>query len=78
MVGFDNKTYLDNLLISDTEQFEFYQGMIQQNCPGVFNSLLRSDFIDSFVDMGVSRRMGIEINRLRKHQQKIHMFRFIS
>ena len=43
VIGFQRRDYLDNLLISDIEQFEFYQGMIQQKgAPGVFEKLMRS------------------------------------
>lgn len=42
-IGFQKRTYLNNLLLSDIEQFEFYQGMIQQKgTPGVFEKLMRS------------------------------------
>lgn len=43
LVGFQQRDYLQNLLLSEVEQFEFYQGMIQQKgAPGVFNTLLRN------------------------------------
>lgn len=43
VVGYEKRNYLDNVLLSDTQQFEFYQGMIhQKGAPDVFNKLLRS------------------------------------
>ena len=42
-IGFQTRDYMENLLLSDIEQFEFYQGMIQQKgAPGVFQKLMRS------------------------------------
>ena len=44
--GYMEKDYLDNLLLTPTNQFEFYQGMIQQKgSPTSMNRLLRSNFI---------------------------------
>ena len=44
VVGFQTRDYLENLLVSDVEQFEFYQGMIsQKGSPGVFQKLMRSN-----------------------------------
>ena len=43
-VGFQTRDYMENLLLSDVEQFEFYLGMIQQKgAPGVFQKLMRSN-----------------------------------
>lgn len=45
-IGFQSRSYLTDLLISDTEQFEFYQGMIhQKGAPGVFSKMLRSLYV---------------------------------
>ncbi len=44
VIGFQTRDYLENLLLSNVEQFEFYQGMIQQKgTPGVFDKLTRSN-----------------------------------
>jgi hypothetical protein len=46
LIGYQDRDYLRSLLVSDTTQFEFYQGMIQQKgAPGVFSKLLRSQRI---------------------------------
>jgi hypothetical protein len=43
IIGYQARDYLQNLLLAEVEQFEFYQGMIQQKgAPGVFEKLLRS------------------------------------
>ena len=48
VIGFQERSYLNNLLLSDVEQFEFYQGMIQQKgAPGVFEKLMRSQIASS-------------------------------
>lgn len=42
--GYQSRDYLEGLMFNDINQFEFYQGMIQQKgAPGVFNKLLRND-----------------------------------
>jgi hypothetical protein len=42
-VGMQERDYLSNLLLSPSDQFEFYQGMIQEKgTPGVFQALARS------------------------------------
>lgn len=42
-LGYQQEDFLENLLINQTEQFEFYQGMIaQKGTPTVFNKLMRS------------------------------------
>ena len=44
--GYEEKDYLNNLLLTPTNQFEFYQGMIQQKGSATsMRRLLRSNFI---------------------------------
>lgn len=44
--GYEEKEYLNNLLLTPTNQFEFYQGMIQQKGSSAsMRRLLRSNFI---------------------------------
>jgi hypothetical protein len=44
--GYEEKEYLNNLLLTPTNQFEFYQGMIQQKGSSTsMRRLLRSNFI---------------------------------
>jgi hypothetical protein len=46
LIGYQSRNYLGNLLLSETQQFEFYQGMIQaKGSSGVFERLLRSQRI---------------------------------
>lgn len=45
-LGYEEREYLNNLLLTPTNQFEFYQGMIQQKgSPTSMRRLLRSNFI---------------------------------
>lgn len=47
-IGFVERPYMTNLGINSTNQFEFYQGMIQdKGTPLVFKRLMRSDLIRS-------------------------------
>jgi hypothetical protein len=51
-IGYQARTYMEDLLLSDTEQFEFFQGMIQaKGSPGVFERLLRSTRINDNSDI---------------------------
>lgn len=47
-IGYQSRSYLENLMYNEVNQFEFYQGMIQQKgAPGVFSKLLRNDELTS-------------------------------
>jgi hypothetical protein len=47
LVGYESRSYLRALLLSETQQFEFYQGLIQQKgSAGTFGKMLRSQFIE--------------------------------
>jgi hypothetical protein len=51
-IGYTERDYLSNLLLTPTNQFEFYQGMIQQKgTPTAMNRLLRSNFIRNNSDI---------------------------
>lgn len=60
--GYQTRPYLDNLLVSETEQFEFYQGMIQQKgAPGVFQKLTRSRLIDDQTELKFQEEWGVRV-----------------
>lgn len=45
-IGFSERTYMSNLAIGPTNQFEFYQGMIQdKGTPSVFRKIMRSNIV---------------------------------
>ena len=51
-IGYQARSYMEDLLLSDTEQFEFFQGMIQaKGSPSVFERLLRSSRINENADV---------------------------
>lgn len=61
-IAFQPLTYLQNLLIAETEQFEFYQGMIQQKgASGVFSALSRSKFVDQTSDLQFLEEWALEL-----------------
>lgn len=46
LIGYEKRDYLENFLLSDTQQFEFYQGMIHaKGAAGSLNKLLRSQYV---------------------------------
>lgn len=62
LIGFQTRQYLDNLLLSETQQFEFYQGMIQaKGSPGVFNKLTRSTFIEQDRDLSFQEEWALRL-----------------
>lgn len=64
VIGYQTRPYLDNLLISETQQFEFYQGMIQQKgAPGVFAKLARSAFVEQQRDLRFLEEWAIQMAR---------------
>lgn len=51
-IGFQERSYMNDLLLADSEQFEFYQGMIQQKgAPSVFSKLMRSNIASNSSDV---------------------------
>lgn len=47
VIGFETRDYLDRLLLNETQQFEMYQGMIQQKgAKGALSAILRSDEVE--------------------------------
>lgn len=47
VIGFENRQYLSNLLLNETQQFELYQGMIQQKgARGALGKIMRSRAVE--------------------------------
>lgn len=58
--GYQTRSYLDNLLVSDVQQFEFYQGAIQQKgAPFVLDKLARSTFVEQERDLNFLEEWAI-------------------
>ena len=52
VIGFETRPYLDKLLLNETQQFEMYQGMIQQKgSKGALSAILRSDEVEQSRDL---------------------------
>ena len=63
VIGYDSRSYFQSLVLSETEQFEFYQGMIKQKgAPGAFNKLMRSDYIEQSRDLRFFEEWAIKID----------------
>ena len=63
VIGYDSRSYFQSLVLSETEQFEFYQGMIhQKGAPGAFNKLMRSDYIEQSRDLRFFEEWAIKID----------------
>jgi hypothetical protein len=62
VIGMQERSYLNNLLLNDTEQFEFYQGMIQaKGSPGVFQALARSTLASNSSQLAFLEEWAIRI-----------------
>jgi hypothetical protein len=63
IIGYDNRDYLSSLVLSDVEQFEFFQGLIhQKGAPGAFNKLLRSDFVEQSRELKFLEEWAIKLD----------------
>ncbi len=52
VIGFEKRPYLANLLLNDTQQFELYQGMIQQKgALGSLSKIMRSKAVEGNRDL---------------------------
>lgn len=60
MLGYQPRSYLNNLLISETQQLEFFQGMIKaKGSVGSFDKLARSTFIEGDREIQFLEEWGI-------------------
>ena len=52
VIGFENRAYLSNLLLNETQQFELYQGMIQEKgAKGSLGKIMRSRAVEGNRDL---------------------------
>lgn len=72
-IGYQTRKYLDNLLLSETQQFETYQGMIQsKGSADTLNRLTRSQVIDDKRQLGFLEEWAFQVGRygaLNKRQR---------
>ena len=77
VIGFQTRDYLENLLLADVEQFEFYQGMIQQKgAPGVFQKLTRSSRASNNSDLQFLEEWGIRLSEFGAPIDPLLIFQF--
>src|SRR3569833_144119 len=76
VIGFQRRDYLENLLLSDIEQFELYQGLVQQKgAPGVFEKLARSNRAANNSDLQFLEEWAIRINEFGAPVDPFFIFR---
>lgn len=70
-IGFSKKDYLTKLHITDTNQFEFYQGMIKQKgTESSFSKLLRSSAISNNENIQFSEEWALRLSYYGNTQNK--------
>lgn len=70
-IGYQERDYLDNLIISEKSQVNFYQGMIQQKgTKSSFNKLLRSNYITSVSDLLFYEEWAFRIGQYGDYDKK--------
>jgi hypothetical protein len=63
LIGFEPRSYLDNLLLNDTQQFELYQGMIQQKGTiGSLNKIMRSKAVEGNRDIRFAEEWAFRLD----------------
>ena len=61
-IGYFDKEYFDNMLITSTNQFEFYQGMIQhKGTRAVVNRLMRSNYVSNNRNLAFSEEWAFRV-----------------
>ena len=61
-IGYFNKEYFDNMMVTSTNQFEYYQGMIQhKGTSTVINRLMRSNFISNNRNLTFSEEWALRV-----------------
>lgn len=62
LIGYESKTYLDELQVSGDIQYKFYQGMLKQKGSSqALDKLLRSDFINGNNDISVYEEWAFKL-----------------
>jgi hypothetical protein len=73
-IGYQEKEYLSNLLMTPTNQFEFHQGMIQQKGTiSAMRKLFRSNFVRGNEDLNVLEEWGFRIGEYGSSEIKPSM-----
>lgn len=70
-IGYQNRSYLDQLIISEKSQLNFYQGMIREKgTRSSFNRLLRSEFITKTSDLFFHEEWAFRIGMYGDYDKK--------
>lgn len=72
VIGFERRDYLDRLLLNETQQFELYQGMIQQKgSSSALSAILRSDQIGRNRDVEFLEEWAFRIGKYGAYNPNI-------
>ena len=70
-IGYQNREYLDQLIISEKSQLNFYQGMIgEKGTKNSFNRLLRSEFITKTSDLFFYEEWAFRVGQYGDYDKK--------
>lgn len=70
-IGYQNRDYLNQLIISEKSQLNFYQGMIQQKgTRDSFNKLLRSEFVTRTSDLFFYEEWALRVGHYGGYDKK--------
>lgn len=70
-IGYQNREYLDQLIISEKSQLNFYQGMIgEKGTLNSFNRLLRSEFITRTSDLFFYEEWAFRVGQYGDYDKK--------
>lgn len=70
-IGYQNRDYLDQLIISEKSQLNFYQGMIgEKGTRSSFNRLLRSEFVTRTSDLFFYEEWAFRVGQYGDYDKK--------
>jgi hypothetical protein len=74
VIGFETRPYLDQLLMNETQQFEMYQGMIQQKgSKGALSAVLRSNEIEQSRDLAFLEEWAFRVGTFGAYHPTFQM-----
>lgn len=72
VIGFEKRDYLSNLLLNDTQQFELYQGMIQQKgALGSMDKIMRSKSVEGNRDVVFSEEWAFRLGEFGPNEPRV-------
>lgn len=74
LIGYENRTYMDNLEISDDTQYQFYQGVIREKgTRGVIDKLSRSSKVSNEEGITVYEEWGFKRSDYGANAERINL-----